>query len=370
MNDDIAMPMDKYVKMLLRQREQMLKSLGPGKARDDEIKVRLEQGQSFFDIASHLQRAVPFIAREAECILGRLKLEATLSTNKKERSNPWSDAEVEQLRVWRQQNLPQRKIRQWLRRTNQSINKRLQELWSPVSDQQTIQGRQVLPAMLPKTLFHDRMVDIFGVRMESDMTETWRTALQKRSVHAWVSSISGRVPEEVQRLLGNIRSLTWEEIKRIPLIKTTSAGVYARLATSQYKLGLAHDRYLYVGSASSFGGGLSARMKKHITDGRSRLQRDTRRKRLKGEKGKFVTLLVMDMERTYHDSVLEVRRTVTLAEAIFTVWLGALKSPTRSLASAYPWDIRLRQYTGWASHNPLEVDVQLPIGCENLDGGK
>jgi len=45
----------------------------------------------------------------------------------------------------------------------------------------------------------------------------------------------------------------------------------------------------------------------------------------------FVTLMVMKMESSDKEAVLDVRRTVTLAEATLTVWLGALQSPTHDL---------------------------------------
>lgn len=145
--------------------------------------------------------------------------------------------------------------------------------------------------------------------------------------------------------------------------------MYARLVKSRYELQIAIDRYLYVGSASRYGSGLNGRVSEQVGKRRrhpeSRLQRDIKAKDLKAP-GRFVTLMIMKMNSPKREDVLDVRRTVTLAEAILTVWLGALQSPSPHLQSLCQWDSRILDYTAWSSHNPLTKDVVGPNSSETL----
>jgi Uri superfamily endonuclease len=195
------------------------------------------------------------------------------------------------------------------------------------------------------------------------MAQTWREALQEKPAEEWLSSVSMGIPEHIKKALGGLRPPTWVELESLPLIDTNDAGVYARLVTSRHQIQMVSDRYLYVGSASKYGGGLNWRIAQHIRKTKlkheSRLQYDIRTKRLKGN-GRFVTLMVMKMDSSENEVVLHVRKTVILAEAILTVWLSALRSPSHDFQSVCPWDSQTLQYTGWASHNPLMDDVVLP----------
>jgi hypothetical protein len=76
--------------------------------------------------------------------------------------------------------------------------------------------------------------------------------------------------------------------------------------------------------------------------------------------GRFVTLMTIKMNSAEGEHVLDVRRTVTLAEAILTIWLGALQSPCHHLLRLCPWDLQALDYGAWSSHNPLEADIMLP----------
>jgi hypothetical protein len=99
-------------------------------------------------------------------------------------------------------------------------------------------------------------------------------------------------------------------------------------------------------------------MKRRRSD-KSRLQRDIRKKDLKGN-DRFVTLMAMKMNSPKDEDVLDMRLAVTLAEAILTIWLGALQSPSLHLQGLYQWDPQILEYTGWSSHNPLTMDVVKP----------
>jgi hypothetical protein len=172
----------------------------------------------------------------------------------------------------------------------------------------------------------------------------------------------------------------------LPPVDTTDAGVYARLLNSRHKLHAATERYVYVGSASRAQGGLNTRVREHTTKSHNtRLGRFVKSKKLE-QPGRFVTLMTMKMKSMDDQDVLDVRRTVTLAEAILTVWLGALRDRwvlqdlshlgiggacqyRSGLEELYQWDIGVRDYTPLCSHNPLTLDIVEPKSREADDDG-
>lgn len=338
----------------------------PGKARDEEIALRLQQGQSFVDLASSLQRTVKFIAGEADRILGKNEVKTLLRKSKR---GQWSNDETQQLTALREQKLPPKTIAMLLRRTKSSVDKKSQELGSTWSGSYAVEGPQEMLPGSQVSLFNIRLAEIWQALLRSEMTQAWREALQKKRVDEWLSSISLGIPEGVKKALGGLRPPTWDELENFPLIDTNDAGVYARLVTSRHKVQMVSDRYLYVGSASKYGGGLNSRIAQHTErirhKGESRLQREIRSKSLEG-KGRFITLMTMKMDSSEYEVVLDVRRTVTLAEAILSVWLSALQTPAHDLQCACPWDKDLLQYTGWASHNPLLLDIVLPTSSNTF----
>ena len=329
----------------------------PGKYRDEEIELRLRQGLSFFDMETTFQKTAVFIAREAERILGKYELQVVLSRNKR---GKWSDYEIQQLVGLREQGLSVTKLATWLRRPTEAVRKHLQGLESTLVAPSVVHGPQELPPGFRDSLFTARLEAVWQALLRSDMAQTWKETLE-RSNEGWLSKISRLIPESVKKLLGGLRPPTWDDLESLPSIDTTDAGVYARLSTSRHSFHMASDRYLYVGSATRYGGGLNWRIYQHTRKNtrkwESRLQYDIRTKRLKSS---FVTLMVMKMDHSNPEAVLEVRRTVVLAEAIFTVWLGALERPPHDLQNMCPWDLRTLQWTGWSSHNPLLDDVTLP----------
>ncbi|KAF2008181.1 hypothetical protein P154DRAFT_584800 [Amniculicola lignicola CBS 123094] len=312
-------------------------------------------------MASMFQKPLKSIVRKANRYLEGSEIEKLLKPNKR---GEWSDHEIQHLIELREQRLPLKSIGMWLRRTSPSVQKKLWELRDTISGPGTVEGPQALPPGLQEILFYTRLTAVWEALLKSDMTQTWREALQEKSKEEWLSIVSAGIPQDVKNVLGGLRPPTWDELESLPLIDTNDAGMYARLVTSRHKFQMVTDRHLYVGSASKYGGGLNHRIDEHTRKMKrkheSRLQSDIRKKRLE-KNGRFITLMVVKMDSPDNDVVLDVRRTVVLAEAILTVWLNALQDPSEDLQSVSPWDSQTLQYTGWASHNPLLVDVVLPF---------
>ncbi|KAI4173617.1 MAG: hypothetical protein LQ343_002792 [Gyalolechia ehrenbergii] len=337
----------------------------PGREREEEIELRLRQGQSFLDLASTLHRSRSFIYREAKRLLGEHGLKTLMKQNKK---GQWSELEMQYLTLLRQQKLSLREITMWLRRTRPSVEKNLRELGTTIFEPTAVEGPQEMPLGFQESLFNTRLADVWHGLLQSDMTEKWRKALQRKPTEEWLSTFSAGIPGNVKRLLGGLRPPTWGELEALPSTYTDDAGVYARLVSSRYEIQTGSDRYLYIGSASRYGGGLNIRISEHTVwrnrSNESRLQRDIRKKGLKGN-DRFVTLMVMKMDSPKKENVLDVRLTVTLAEAILTMWLGALQPSSLQLQNLCPWDPQTLEYTGWSSHNPLTVDAVEPSRTED-----
>ena len=332
----------------------------PGGARDEELKRGLRQGQSFVDLASCFNLTAEFIFREAKRVFEQEELKKLVTRRKKEQ---YSDDETQWLILRRKRGLPLTKVARLLRRTKPRVEETLRQLGNMIFESTVVEDPQEMPPGLRQSLFSTRLVNVWLALLKSDMTPTWRDALSEKSSERWLSTISQGIPEDVKRILGGLQPPTYDDLECLSSVDSTDAGVYARLTTSRYELQAANDRYVYVGSASKYDSGLNGRVYEHIRersrDDETRLHRNIRTRALITP-GRSITLMTMRMDSPENVDVLDVRRTVTLAEAILTVWLGALKLPCFDLRDSYPWDPQTLDYTGWSSHNPLTVDVVEP----------
>jgi hypothetical protein len=84
------------------------------------------------------------------------------------------------------------------------------------------------------------------------------------------------------------------------------------------------------------------------------------RKNIRKRNRRYVLLMVIEMNSSGEDAVLDLRRTVTLAKVILAVWLGAFQSPSVELRNLCPWDPQTRDYTGISQHNALQKNVRSP----------
>jgi hypothetical protein len=103
-----------------------------GQARDEELKLRLQQGQSFLDLALPFDRTLGFIVREARRLLGKAGLQKLRTRNKK---GKWSEDEIKWLMSLRKEGQTLPKITILLGRTKYSTEKQLSELEMPCLNQ-------------------------------------------------------------------------------------------------------------------------------------------------------------------------------------------------------------------------------------------
>lgn len=325
----------------------------PGEARDKEIESRLREGWSFLQVATFLERTPEFIAREAKRILGQDALSKVLARKKK---GEWAEDETRDLIRLRRGGALITKIAHLLRRTKPSIKEKLREIGSAISETGARQGPRELPPGLQESLFSARLENIWKGLLQSDMTPSWREALRERPAEEWLSRVSAGIPEESRRLLGGLQPPTGEELESLPPVATSDAGVFARLVFNPYEVRMDSDRYLFVGSASKYDGGLLARKRSQSEKG---LSKKMKKKHLVEDV--FVTLMTMKMDDSSEQSVLDVRRTVTIAKSILRLWLGALGNPPHDLRVLYPWYPETPGYNPWCLINPLTKDIKDPV---------
>ncbi|KAL9100886.1 MAG: hypothetical protein Q9163_003797 [Psora crenata] len=225
-----------------------------------------------------------------------------------------------------------------------------------------VEGRQEMPLGFQESIFNSHLVDVWQGLLRSEMTEKWRGA-SGEIIRGVAFHYFGGYQDMLRNSSEGFDLQPGGELEGLPSTDTDDAGVYARLVSSRYGIQKVSDRYLYVGCASRYGSGLIARISEHTVKRKrsdeSRLQRDIRKKDLKGN-NRFVTLMVMRMDSPKSEDVHDVRLTVTLAEAISAMWLGALQSPSLHLQNLCQWDPQTLEYTAWSSHNPLTVEVVKP----------
>ena len=102
--------------------------------------------------------------------------------------------------------------------------------------------------------------------------------------------------------------------------------VYTWILKPKFIHPLKPESFIYVGSATKYGRGLSSRKHQHQRgkEGANFLLQSRIKSSRLGKKGIFITLLTVEAASHEIKDVVEARDLVIFAEAILTVWLGAL----------------------------------------------
>ncbi|KJX93779.1 hypothetical protein TI39_contig4258g00006 [Zymoseptoria brevis] len=303
----------------------------------------------------------------------------------------WADKDVGKLIELRKDGWPLTRIADKLDRKPADVQKALRLLGtgpfhtapstSHNATASTSQDSTELPSELSsgestEEVFHRRLTEVWACLLDSVKTPAWTRIIATRTKEEWLSKISEGIGSEVRTLLAGTRCPTFQDLNALPLLMSRDAGVYARLVESRYEIQFAIDRMVYVGSASKYGGGLASRIAEHASKRKNkpgrkrkiipRLQTSIEARTLRWP-GNFATLMVLRFPSSRPQDVYNVRATVVIAEAMLTIWLGALQdpppnvNPSPRLFDAFPWDLAERDYTPWSSHNPLLVDFTLPL---------
>ncbi|KAF3937721.1 hypothetical protein ABW19_dt0202778 [Dactylella cylindrospora] len=272
----------------------------------------------------------------------------------------WSEEEIKYLVSERERGALLKDLSGALHRTKPAIEAKLEELLADTfeSAYARVQGPQVLLPEFWGSLFEERLTRIFRGLLVSDATVTWKAALKREREEALIQAISAGIPEQVKQILGDLKPPDFTTLLSLPRVDTTRAGVYARLMHTTYKLQMPRDRYIYVGSSARPGSGLNGRVADHTSGYHTvrRLKRDIKKNQLK-RPGHFITLMSIGRNTSPMRYFMSHRRLSVLAEAILSVWLGAIQDPSRSLRDLCAWDVESLGYRPWCSHNPLILDI-------------
>ena len=339
------------------------------KARDEEINVQLQQGASIVEIAKAFEDDPESIARAQRRILNRTSSLERIELKESQqliRSGPWSEDEIKSLFDLRRQGHALSTISSWLRRAIRSVEKNLTEIEVPAT---LVTSEEFPPFPREERLFNARLNDILRGLCQHPMTSKRRDYISSKPLEEWAFIISNGIPDRVKIVLGGLTAPTYEELLVLPAVCTKDAGVYAELGHKNSDSGPVKCG-IYVGSASKFGLGLFHR----ISDHAYLMRHGSKTKRYKpakrnniGKSREFVTLMTAKFATS--KDVLEVRRKVVLAEAVLTIWLGALnlsRGENCRLGWLSPWSNHRLDYTGQSSHNPLTIDVVEPRN-ENVE---
>ncbi|KAI1660095.1 hypothetical protein F4813DRAFT_313106 [Daldinia decipiens] len=215
---------------------------------------------------------------------------------------------------------------------------------------------------------------------KADKTDKWRRVLMGTPRAEWVERILALIPTPVGHILAasspptisRLRSLEWED--------TNKMGVYTWILTHKLYNPFYPEHYVYVGSATKYGEGLSRRKFQHQYQQGGKHSSPYLKSRIRKQgldrKGPFITLLSMDVTSSEPNEVVKARQFIVLAEAIFTIWLGALtegregtKEEHILLRSLCPWSPEQISYGGMCSHNPLSFDISYPSGYAQPEDG-
>jgi hypothetical protein len=346
----------------------------PKKWTEDEIqttKKLLQKGCQIWEISQHLGRpkeAVGRKSKDCEELRGLLK---PIKTGR------WSNEEIEYLTRLRTEGLHEPVIAKRLGRSQLSVaNKSIQQADrnQRMAKPPTFQSPQESPPALVESFFQAQLEESWDCLVHSEMTETWKEVLLQKKAELWLSAVSENTPYQVKQLLSSQRPPTLAELEALSWEKTSKPGVYGWILKPRSKYHLDKEVHLYVGSASKYRSGLEGRKNQHLSESKlehnTRLRSLIRRKKMERQ-GQFITLMTLGMDNGEKEDVLRARYLVTLAESIFTVWLGALAEKMEDrddLRGHCPWGESL-PYSGCSSHNPLTMDINIPksgLGIANL----
>ncbi|KAI1106984.1 hypothetical protein F4804DRAFT_256544 [Jackrogersella minutella] len=192
---------------------------------------------------------------------------------------------------------------------------------------------------------------------KANKTEQWDRVLIGAPRAEWAERILAFIPTPVGRLLAapspptisTLRSLEWEN--------TGKMGVYTWILTRKIHNPFYPEHYVYVGSATKYGCGLSGRKYQHQKGGEgSSFMKHRIQHHGLAKKGHFAALLSMEVTSSEPNEVVKARQLIVIAEAAFTIWLGALtqgrpdaQKERLLLRSLCPWSLEQISYCGICS---------------------
>ena len=266
----------------------------------------------------------------------------------------WTEPETEILKEMRGNHVHTRIIANRLGREEQSIKDKIRILakyFQERNEASRVEGPQILPAELEDSIFQSRFLKIWKGLMASSMAKEWDKIFLSMPLETWFSSIRGHTPERVKSLLASYQPPTVNQLESLEWSDTTAAGVFGWVLKPKSSISFDNECYLYVSSTSRFDGGLR-RKKLNLLSTWPHTRHDAPKPYIKNHnlspKGKFVTLFEIPFKDDSDEEVRRVRRLVTLARAVYAIWLGAFKERSGPVVNELvPWDLEHIRYQGF-----------------------
>ncbi|KAG9231510.1 hypothetical protein BJ875DRAFT_444016 [Amylocarpus encephaloides] len=216
------------------------------------------------------------------------------------------------------------------------------------------EGPQALPPELESSIFRSRLETVWEGLMKLRMSQEWGKALPKSQSESWVSMIEEHTPKHVKSILASHQPPNIAQLESVEWSTTTAAGVYGWVLKPKGLLGhFDNEYYLWVGSASKYGGGLKSRKENLLSSSRP-TQNEAPKPDIRNlglsRTGKLITLLEVSFKDGSAEEVEKIRRLVTLAREVFVIWLVAAKDCS-AIKEIVPWELEDILYHGLASHN-------------------
>ncbi|KAH6839643.1 hypothetical protein B0I37DRAFT_386937 [Chaetomium sp. MPI-CAGE-AT-0009] len=352
-------------------------------AEREKIRKLLQQGYTPWETFSLIGTAE--LRNPQSVFVAMIKEDKELASLVRERKRgKWSDEEKEHLikLTWNRRRIDVESIARQIGREPEAVRCRLRLMAKEKSVELGNDAVSFSVAFLDRDLGEEeesilkaRMSHVIdGLPEDADTTTQWRATLSAKSIEAWAATIIPLIPTRVKHILAapnpptaaDWRSLAWQD--------TSLFGVYAWILKRGGGAGLNPLRvgnYVYIGSATKYAHGLSGRALQHREgDGGFGLNHRIKQRGLSRTTGHFATLLAMEAASSDIGDITKAQELVVFAEAIFTIWFGALTETEsagvigragkhRRLHSLSPWEHPQQfNYEGLCSHNPLALDLK------------
>lgn len=173
---------------------------------------------------------------------------------------PWTEQQVEILEKMREDRKHPSSIAHRLGRDEVSVRVKIRKLskYFQTSNRTPLHEEpQALPPDLENSIFRSRLEMIWEALMTLPMTEEWEEALSNSQPGSWLSMTEEHTPSKVRSILALHQPPNIARLESTEWSQTTAAGVYGWILKPMVsQCSFDNECYLWIGSASKYGGGL------------------------------------------------------------------------------------------------------------------
>ncbi|KAL8714727.1 MAG: hypothetical protein Q9225_006499 [Loekoesia sp. 1 TL-2023] len=269
----------------------------------------------------------------------------------------------------------------------ESLRVMSEELVGAELERQSIEGKRLarleerkkslarfeIPDSPSSALFHARLAVVWKGLTSLSKSNTWTTILGTLPPRVWHAILARYTWPHVQEFLVSDRTptiFTLEPLSNPEYLKDTIgpyddvAGIYAWILRPRRKTKfLGDDCYVHIGSRSGYHYGLYkgvSGLKNMLPDAWARFPGPEIKKYHLDSPGIFIPLFRIPFNENTREEARRVGALVKVAEAVFTIWLGAVRAAYKPTISDFiPWGGRNIRYQGFHDLEFLSSDFEL-----------